>query len=68
MPNRHKYLLYHNILAIDNLHRGHVVSFFKECFIKGLKEDIREQVMMQFLVTWLEVCVLTKEVEILVNA
>jgi hypothetical protein len=43
-------------------------SLFKECFISGLKEEIREHIMMQCPKTWLEDCERDKEVEMVINA
>jgi len=47
---------------------GLCYSIFKECFINGLKEEIKEHIMMQLPNTWLESCDGAKEVEIMINA
>jgi hypothetical protein len=43
-------------------------SFYKECFISGLKEEIREQVRMYHPTTWLEATQRALEAEIIINA
>jgi hypothetical protein len=43
-------------------------SFFKEWFINGLKEMIREQVLMDHCATWLEASQKYREVKIMVDA
>jgi hypothetical protein len=45
------------IVAFEQLFictKGMIDSFFKECFLNGLKEEIRAQFLMAHLTTWLE--------------
>jgi hypothetical protein len=43
-------------------------SFYKECFISGLKEEIQAQVRMQCRASWLEATQRALEAETVINA
>lgn len=43
-------------------------SFYKECFISGLKKEIQAQVRMQCRASWLEATQRALEAETVINA
>jgi len=43
-------------------------TFFKKCFISGLKEEIHSQVLLAFPTTWIKSYLRSKEAQKFVNA